>query len=218
MNKYKVILFDLDGTLSDPKEGITKSVQYALEYMNIVEEDLHKLDSFIGPPLQESFKEYYGFDERQTNKAIERYRERFKKVGMFENDLYPNIDKLLRELVKQGFILVVATSKPTVFAKQIVEYFNIKQHFDLIVGSQLDGTRTSKSEIIQYIMNRYEKQRLRDFVMIGDRKHDMIGAKFCGIDSIAVTYGYGSYNELATEEPTFMVDSVFELKELLLGT
>ena len=151
MYKYKVILFDLDGTISDPKIGITKSVQYALQKMNIYEPNIDKLDCFIGPPLQVSFAEYYDLDERKTKEAIDFYRERFKEKGMFENKLYEEIPLLLKSLYKQGITLVVATSKPTLFAEQILQYFNIRQFFNLVVGSNLDGTRTSKTEIIQYM-------------------------------------------------------------------
>ncbi|MFJ7942021.1 HAD family hydrolase [Peribacillus sp. NPDC096622] len=218
MDKYKVILFDLDGTLSDPKVGITKSVQYALQKMNIVEPDIDKLECFIGPPLQVSFAEYYDLDEKNTQKAIELYRERFKEKGMFENELYSNIALLLKSLKEQQFTLVVATSKPTVFAEQILKYFNIDQYFELIVGSNLDGTRASKTEIILYILNKYKEFTLSDFIMIGDRKHDIIGAYNTGINSIGVTYGYGSFEELSHSNPTHIVKSVSQLKDILMGS
>ncbi|WP_102346108.1 HAD family hydrolase [Bacillus sp. Marseille-P3661] len=218
MDKYKVILFDLDGTLSDPKVGITKSVQYALQKMDIVESDLDKLECFIGPPLHVSFAEYYNFDEVQIPKAIDFYRERFKEKGMYENELYSKIPLLLKSLKEQGFTLVVATSKPTVFAEKILEHFNIDQYFEMIVGSYLDGTRASKTEIIQYILGKYNEHKLGDFIMIGDRKHDIIGASNTGIDSIGVTYGYGSFEELCHSKPTHIVNSVAELKGVLLET
>jgi phosphoglycolate phosphatase len=208
MDIYKVILFDLDGTLSDPKVGITKSVQYALHKMDIVESDLDKLKCFIGPPLQVSFAEYYNFDEVQIPKAIGLYRERFKEKGMYENELYSNIPFLLQLLKEQGVTLVVATSKPTVFAEKILEHFNIDQYFELIVGSNLDGTRASKTEIIQYILGKYNEHKLGDFIMIGDRKHDIIGANNTGIDSIGVTYGYGSFEELSNANPTRKTQTV----------
>ena len=216
MHKYKIILFDLDGTISDPKIGITKSVQYALQKMNIYEPDIDKLECFIGPPLQASFAEYYDFDERKTKKAIDFYRERFKEKGMFENELYEEIPLLLTSLYEQGIILVVATSKPTVFAEQILQYFNISQFFDLIVGSNLDGTRTSKTEIIQYILNKYHNHKLDEFIMIGDRKHDIIGALNTGIDSIGVTYGYGSLEELKECKPTYIYNNIDQLKDNLM--
>jgi phosphoglycolate phosphatase len=217
MDKYKVILFDLDGTLSDPKVGITKSVQYALQKMGIVEPDIDKLECFIGPPLQVSFAEYYGFNEEQIQKAIDYYRERFKEEGMFENELNSNIPLLLKSLKEQQYTLVVATSKPTVFSEQILKYFNIDQYFDIIVGSNLDGTRTSKTEIIQYILDKYKEHNVNEFIMIGDRKHDIIGANNTGIDSIGVTYGYGSFEELGHSNPTYIVNSVNQLKDILMA-
>lgn len=214
--KYDFILFDLDGTLSDPKIGITKSVQFALDQMGIRIDNLDELDVFIGPPLQQSFSDYYSFDEAQTQIAIKHYRERFSDVGMYENTLYDHIPALLQELKENGHTLVVATSKPTVFAKEILKYFNIHHHFDLIVGSNLDGTRTSKTEIIQYILDHYRQQTSEAFIMIGDRKHDIIGAHNTGIDSIGVTYGYGSIEEITQINPTFYVSTVLELKDFLL--
>ncbi|SDN89037.1 HAD family hydrolase [Bacillus sp. OK048] len=216
MDKYKVILFDLDGTLSDPKVGITKSVQYSLQKMGFDEPNMDKLECFIGPPLQVSFAEYYGFDEENTQKAISFYRERFKAKGMFENELYSNIPLLLKSLKELQFTLVVATSKPTVFSEQILKYFNIDHYFELVVGSNLDGTRTSKTEIIQYILDRYNKHKLDDFIMVGDRKHDILGANNTGIDSIGVTYGYGSFEEQSNVNPTYIVNSVDEIKNILM--
>jgi len=217
MEKYKIILFDLDGTLSDPKEGITKSVQYALNKMDIVEASLDKLECFIGPPLQVSFTEYYHFNEANTQKAIKLYRERFKEKGMYENTLYPDTAGILQLLKEQGFILAIATSKPTVFAEQILDYFQISTYFELIVGSNLDGTRSAKAEIIQYIIDNYPEYTLEEFIMIGDRKHDIIGANQTGIDSIGVTHGYGSLEELNGEKPTFVVDSLKQVNMILGG-
>jgi phosphoglycolate phosphatase len=215
MKKYKIILLDLDGTLTDPKVGITKSVQYALEKMSIVEPELSKLECFIGPPLQDSFAELYGFDEIQTQQAISYYRDRFIEKGMFENEVYPGIPVLLENLKKQEKILVVATSKPTVFSEQILKYFQLEQYFDLVVGSNLDGSRISKTDIIHYILNQFKEYKQEDFIMIGDRKHDLIGANNNGIHSIGVTYGYGSCEELSHENPILVVDSVMELERFL---
>ncbi|MBM7095084.1 HAD family hydrolase [Bacillus sp. H-16] len=211
----KIILFDLDGTLSDPKQGITKSVQYALAKMDIHEPDTDKLDDFIGPPLHVSFAGKYAFDDAQTQRAIGFYRERFKEKGMFENELYPGIRALLTSLQNNGFSLVTATSKPTVFAEAILAYFEIDQYFDPIVGSHLDGTRSSKAEIITFIMETYTDHTRDDFIMIGDRKYDIIGANTAGIESFAVTYGYGSEKELRDASPSLIVHTVEELKQTL---
>lgn len=217
MDKYKVILFDLDGTLTDPKVGITKCVQYALNKMGIVVDNLNELEPFIGPPLQESFSKIYSFDEEQTKLAIVYYRERFKETGMYENEIYPGIIRLLTQLKKHQKDLVVATSKPTVFSEKILQYFNIDHYFDLVVGSNLDGTRTAKTEIIQYILDRYEYKEKHEIIMIGDRKHDIIGANNTGIHSIGVSYGYGSLDELVQSNPTYIVHDVDGIMEKLLS-
>lgn len=209
-------IFPNDYCFSDPKVGITKSVQYALQKMGIVENDIDKLQCFIGPPLQVSFAEYYDFDEVKTQKAIDLYRERFKEKGMYENELYSNISLLLESLQEHQFTLVVATSKPTIFAEQILKYFKIDKYFNLIVGSNLDGTRASKTEIIQYILDKYTEHTLEEFIMIGDRKHDIIGANNVGIDSIGVTYGYGSFEELCDSKPSYIANNVDELRDILL--
>ncbi|MDQ0232026.1 HAD family hydrolase [Metabacillus malikii] len=216
MKNYKVILFDLDGTLTDPKEGITKSVEYALKRMGIDEPNLDNLECFIGPPLHVSFAEYYGFSEAEISKATALYRERFKEKGMYENVPYDGIQKLLAELQQQGYRLAVATSKPTVFAKTIVDYFQIGQYFEHIVGSNLDGTRSAKAEIIQYIIAEYGEYDLNDFIMIGDRKHDLIGANQVGIDAMGVTYGYGDIEELQACNPTYIANTVEQVGEILL--
>ncbi|MBM7586019.1 phosphoglycolate phosphatase [Bacillus pakistanensis] len=217
MRNKKVILFDLDGTLSDPKVGITKSVQYALQKMSISVNDLTKLEIFIGPPLQDSFSEEYGFNEKEVKRAIELYRERFVEKGMFENHLYPGIQQLLERLKTNNKLIVIATSKPTLFAEKIVDYFQIDPYFDLIVGSNLDGSRISKTEIIKYAMDQYPEYENEQFLMIGDRKHDVIGANNNQISSIGVTFGYGTYEELSEYTSTTIVHSVGELEECLLA-
>ncbi|RYM07301.1 HAD family hydrolase [Sporolactobacillus sp. THM7-7] len=209
-------LFDLDGTLTDPKIGITKSVQYALKRMGIDEPDLDRLECFIGPPLMESFSTYYQMNEADARKAIGFYRERFKEKGLFENALYPDVPNLLQSLKDARHTLIVATSKPTVFSERILTHFRIDGYFDAIVGSNLDGTRSAKAEIIQYILNHYQNRDPDQFVMVGDRKHDIIGAKESGIDSIGVTYGYGSIEEIRCAEPTYVADDRFELGDLLM--
>ena len=217
MRSYKIILFDLDGTLTDPKVGITKSVQYALHKMGIHEKKLESLTCFIGPPIQDSFTDYYGFDEVQTQAAIDYYRARYKEKGMFENKLYEGIPPLLQALKDNQCTLVVATSKLTVFAEEILKYFQLDEYFDLVVGSNLNGTRSSKAEIIQFILDYYADYTREEFVMIGDRKHDINGANKTNIDSIAVCYGYGSIAELNDSKPTKIVETVEELHGFLVG-
>lgn len=231
MKKY--VLFDLDGTLTDPMVGITTCVQYALAAAGIEEPDLQKLTPFIGPPLKQSFMEFYGFSDEKAEQAVEKYRERFKDVGIFENEVYEGIPKLLSSLKKEGMLLSVASSKPEVFVKRILTHFSIDSYFDAVVGSELDGRRTDKKEVVAEALKRlYEKdaemaeiegtalfdavKRKRTY-MVGDRKFDIIGAKAEDVISVGVTYGYGSEEELLAEKPDFLAHSVDELKEILMG-
>ncbi|AUS85881.1 phosphoglycolate phosphatase [Lysinibacillus sp. YS11] len=215
MKNYSVVLFDLDGTLSDPKIGITKSVQHALQKAGVMVNDLDELEPFIGPPLQVSFQEIYGFNDTQITRAIRDYRERFTERGMFENKLYEDIPALLAHLKQQGYILTIATSKPTVFAEQIIKYFQLESYFDLVVGSHLDGSRSAKGEIIAEVLQQLDSYPKEQFIMIGDRKYDLIGARENQIDAIGVTYGFGSLEELKNEEPTYIVDHVNDLLKYL---
>lgn len=212
---YEILLFDLDGTLTDPKIGITSSVQYALQKMGIVADDIEKLTPFIGPPLLNSFKEFYQMSDEEAKQAIVYYRERFAVKGLYENQVYLGMNGLLDNLYKQGKILIVATSKPTEFSVKILEHFNLFQYFTAIIGSNLDGTRTDKGDVIEYALTNKDLAERSKIVMVGDRKYDVIGAKRNGIDAIAVTYGYGSYDELVAAEPNHIVSSVKELSILL---
>jgi phosphoglycolate phosphatase len=212
---YDVILFDLDGTLTDPKIGITKSVQYALAKFNIHEPDLDKLIPFIGPPLIESFQEFYGLNDADAHMAVTYYREYFTETGIYENAVFPGITELLSKLSANNKQIIMATSKPTIFAEQIAQHFGIGQFFSTIVGSNLDGSRMSKTEIIDYILQTIPHLDRQNIVMIGDRKHDIIGAQNNNIDSIAVAYGYGTIEELQAAKATFIVQSIDQLASLL---
>jgi len=216
MKKYTNILFDLDGTLTDPKTGITKSVAYALKSFNIDVKDLDSLCRFIGPPLRVSFRDYYGFSEKDCVKAVEKYREYFRETGLFENKVYPGIENLLKNLKQSGRNLFVATSKPTVFAVRIIEHFNLLQYFDYVAGSELDGSRDSKSDVIKYALQENGLTDLTNVVMVGDREHDVIGAKENNIDVIGVLYGYGDRTELEKAGATYIVETVEGLSELLM--
>lgn len=212
---YDVVLFDLDGTLTDPKEGITKSIQYSLKSFGI-EEDLDNLEQFIGPPLHDSFKDYYNFDDEKATKAVEKYREYFSDKGIFENKIYENIKEVLEVLYKNGKILLVATSKPTVFAETILEYFRIDKYFRYIAGSNLDGTRVNKNEVIEYVLELCNVTDKEKVIMVGDRKYDIIGANKVGIDSIGVLYGYGSIDEISTSNPTYIAENTLSIKDILI--
>lgn len=216
MNHFDVILLDLDGTISDPKVGIITSIQYALHKMGITEGDTKKLELFIGPPLKDSFTEFYGFSDEKCKEAIRYYREYFTKQGMFENELYPGFRELVEDIKKQGKKVFVATSKPTEFATSILKYFQMDSLFDDVIGSNLDGTRTSKAEVIAHIIQKYHLDP-ESIVMIGDRKYDIVGANENHISSVAVTYGYGTLEELTAASPSYIATSVAELHTLLLA-
>ena len=215
MGKYSTVLFDLDGTLTDPQVGITRSVQYALRRMGIVEADLKKLIHFIGPPLALNFRECYDMDEKQAQDAVRYYREYFSETGIFENAAYPGIPELLSELRRSGCVLAVATSKPGVFAKRILDHFSLTGYFQFVAGSNLDGTLVEKADVIEYALENLPPRNLNVVVMVGDRKHDVIGAKINRIDSIAVGYGYGSMEELTQAAPTHYAQNLSELLDRL---
>ena len=214
MKHYDLILFDLDGTLTDPWEGITKSVQYALAKMGIEEPDRHKLTAFIGPPLAESFQQFYHFNEEQAWLAVQYYREYFSQQGLYQNKVYDGIPELLSSLNDRQISLGVATSKPTLYTEIILRHFALDNFFQLVVGSNMDGTRVLKSEVIESILMPFGRES--QVLMVGDRRYDIEGAHKNGIDSIAVAYGYGSLQELQEANPTYLVHTVAELAELLL--
>ncbi|MBJ7992923.1 HAD family hydrolase [Bacillus mycoides] len=213
---YTTFLFDLDGTLTDPKEGIINAVLYVLEKMGIEEVNISELDSFIGPPIQQSFADRYNMNEIEVEQAVFYFREYLKQSGLLENKVYDGIGALLQELKDAGNRLFVATSKPTVFAKQVIEHFQLTSFFEEIVGSNLDGTRIKKEEIIAHILQTNEELQKEEMVMIGDRKHDVIGANSNGIASIGVLYGYGNENELSDAGAIHIVKDVEELQSFCI--
>jgi phosphoglycolate phosphatase len=213
---YRSFLFDLDGTLTDPKEGITKSVHFALEKLGVVNIDTNSLVKFIGPPLKESFIKYFSFSEENAERAIDIYREYFSVKGLFENEIYPGVDSILKKLNERGLTIVIATSKPTIYAKKICDHFGILQYFTAIEGSEMDGRRSGKRELIEYIMMKYTINR-DETLMIGDREHDIVGAKGNSIKSIGVGYGYGSEEELTDAGADYFVPSIRDLSRLLMG-
>lgn len=208
------LLFDLDGTLTDPMVGITSSVKYALSRFGIEVRYLKELIPFIGPPLAESFQVFYGFSQEQAKKAVDYYREYFSPRGIYENEIYPGIAGMLSELSEGGFELVLATSKPHIYARQILNHFGIEEYFSFVAGSEMDGARVKKEEVIQYALNMCQISPEKA-IMVGDRKHDIMGAAACGVESVGVMYGYGSREELENAGADHLVSSVKELKELL---
>lgn len=209
---YKAILFDLDGTITESGEGITKSVQYALEKIGKPEQDLEKLRVFVGPPLLEQFMKYADLDEETARQAVVFYRERYTVTGIYENSVYPGVRELLEELREKGYLLAVASSKPEHFVNQVLDYFDLTKYFHEIVGSEMNGSRTQKSQVIEETLKRLGMSAHRDQVlMIGDKEHDVYGAREAGIQCVAVSYGYGTMEELEVSQPLQIVKSAEEL-------
>jgi phosphoglycolate phosphatase len=214
MLDYDLILFDLDGTLTDPWEGITKSVQYALAKIGIQEPDRHKLTAFIGPPLVESFGHFYHLSLEQAWLAVQYYREYFSEHGLYENGVYEGIPELLQALNDRKIALGVATSKPTFYSDTILRHFDLNKYFQVVVGSNMDGSRVLKAEVIASSIKPFDRES--QVLMVGDRCHDIEGARSNKIDSVAVAYGYGALDELQQAQPTYLVHTVEELAQLLL--
>ena len=213
MQRFDAVLFDLDGTLTDPAEGITNSVAYARERFGIYVEDHTTLLPFIGPPLKESFMRFYGLSDADGERAVEIYREYFKPKGMFENQGYPGVPEMLERLKNAGLRLCIASSKPEVFVRQILEHFDLAKYFDAVCGSELDGRRTDKAEVIAETLRRCPAERP---VMVGHRRHDVDGAKKNGLPCAGVLFGYGGREELTLAGADFLAADVAELTEWLL--
>ena len=213
---YNTILFDLDGTLTDPGEGITKSVAYALKKYGIEVTDRSVLYPFIGPPLVDSFQKYYGFSPEQAEQAVVYYREYFRETGLFENEVYDGVEDLLASLRSAGKRVILATSKPEIFARRILDHFGLTRYFDVIAGALLDGSRMHKADVIAYALDTAGITDKSSVVMVGDREQDVKGAEKTELPCIGVLYGYGSREELTTAGATAIVESVEELQQFLL--
>lgn len=202
---YKYILFDLDGTLTDPGLGITNAVMYALKKFHIEVPERSELYKFIGPPLLESFEKFYGMSSEESQLALQYYREYFKPYGLYENTVYDGIEELLAELKAEGKKLILATSKPEPFAIEILRHFKLDKYFDFIAGATMDEKRVRKADVIAYALESCEITDLSSAIMIGDREHDVLGAKEVGLESIGVLYGYGDLEELENAGATYIV-------------
>ena len=211
----ETLFFDLDGTLTDPKPGITGSIQYALKklYRPVPSQD--ELAWCIGPPLRASFVTLLGGGEH-ADRAVELYRERFSDGGLFENSVYPEIEGVLAKLGQSGFRMFVATSKPHVFARRIIDHFGLNSYFERVFGSELDGTRVHKADLLAYALEQTDADPSRS-LMIGDHSHDVLGAKANGMDAIGVTYGYGSREELIAAGARQLCASPRAVLEMILG-
>ncbi len=216
MKKYDYIFFDLDGTLSDSAPGIVNSVAYALNSIGIEVLDREELKQFIGPPLAETFPKYYNLSPDQTEAAVDYFHEQFQKSGILENTMYDGIDILLKSLREAGKIPVVATSKPEPFARIILKRYGIDKDFLYIAGSNINETRTQKAEVIAYALETCKITDKSRVVMVGDRSHDVIGAKKNGIDCIGILYGYGDRKELEEAGADYIAEDINELTAMLL--
>lgn len=214
---YDVILFDLDGTLTDPGEGITNSVAHALKRLGIPVPERRELYKFIGPPLYQSFMDFYGLDRQKALEAVEFYREYYRDRGIWENEVYAGIPELLAKLKGAGKQLLVATSKPENFALQILEHFDLRQYFDRVAGSTLDSSRVEKADVIRYALEQEGIAPGPSVVMVGDREHDVLGARKAGLDCIGVLFGYGDAPELQKAGAARIAATVEELAGLLLA-
>ncbi len=213
--KKRCVLLDLDGTITDSSLGITRSAEYALNKFNIEVKDLTELNKFIGPPLRDSFQRFYGMTAEEAEKAVAYYREYYGEKGIYDNKLYDGIEELIIKLHSKGVVLAVATAKAEIYAKQILEDFNISQYFDFVCGSELDGTRGCKNEIIDCVLKNINKSdEVDSVIMVGDREHDVCGARDNGVECIGVLYGYGCEEELRNSKAKYIVSSVKELEKL----
>lgn len=214
---YQYLLFDLDGTLTDPKEGITKSVQHALRHFGIEVEDPDTLTPYIGPPLIPSFMEFHGLSREQAEEALMVYRERLSTVGLFENEVLEGVPEMLRSLKEKRRFVAVASSKPEEYVRRILDHFDLLQFFDEVVGASMDEKRSAKKDIIEEALLRMGKASGdKSILMIGDRKHDVEGARLCNLDSLGVYTGFAPEGELEEAGATYVFHTIGEMAAFLL--
>ncbi|MCI8659961.1 MAG: HAD family hydrolase [Lachnospiraceae bacterium] len=213
--KKKYVLFDLDGTLTDSREGIINSIEYMLRFYGISVEDRESLLPWLGPPLKDSLMKYHGFDERTALEGVEKYREYFDRQGIFENRLFPGIEDMLFCLKEKGYVLLVATSKPEVAAVRVLKHFDLEKYFDYIGGATLDDSRVKKGDVIRYVLEKCGVEDKSLATMVGDREHDIQGAKENGLKAVGVLYGYSAPGELADAAADYLVNTPKDLVKLL---
>lgn len=214
MKKYKCLLFDLDGTVTDSSEGIINSIIYALEKLDVTITDKEVLKKFVGPPLMDSYKKYFAFTQKEAELGLKLFREYFSEKGIFENRLFEGMDKLLEDLFEDGYELVLATSKPDVFAHQILKHFDIEKYFKHISACPMDEANTTKLDVIKAALEMTDIKNKDEILMIGDTTFDVTGARICGIDSLGVLYGTDTAEEL--KNATYLARNVNEIREILL--
>jgi len=206
---YQLVLFDLDGTLTESGIGITRSVAHSLRKFGIAETDQAKLDRFVGPPLIDSYMRYYGFSREQAVQAVEYYREYYAVTGIFENRVYDGVETMLQTLNDAGKTCMLATSKPEYYAEQILAHFGLDGYFACVAGATMDEKRTNKADVIAYALKKAGKAGAA--VMVGDRKHDIEGAAANGMDAIGVLYGYGSREELEQAGAAYLAETAEDI-------
>ena len=215
MDNFRYLLFDLDGTLTDSRDGIVKCFQHTAKVMGVpMPEDI---ESLLGPPLGMSFEKYFGMDSVQAAEAVRVYRERYSRDGIFENHVYDGIPEMLKRLGDAGIHLAVATCKPEVFAVRILEKFELAQYFDFIGGAGTDSSRTSKTEVIEYVLRNIGSPEKSRVLMIGDRDNDVIGAQGAGIKCMGVLWGYGSGKELAETGADYIAETPQKAADTILS-
>jgi len=217
----KYVLFDLDGTLTESGPGIMNAAKIALNHFGIEENNVENLHKFVGPPLTESFGQRYGMNEADTQEAIAVFRKYYNITGIYENSVFEGIQEMLQQLKSNGLLLSIASSKPRPMIDIVVDHFDIRKYFDVIVGCELDGTRSQKKEVVDEVIRLFgelsgDDAVLEHSIMVGDRMYDVNGARECGLECIGVTYGYGTRQELQEAGAAYIVDSVNELGEKLL--
>lgn len=214
--KYHTVLFDLDGTITDSGPGIMNCVRYALEKSGMPEADESELRAFIGPPLHEQFRDFCGITDEQAEEMVRLYRERYSGTGIFENRVYDGVIPMLESLKEAGVRILLATSKPEKFAKIIADHFVFAEYFDFIGGANMDGTRTAKQEVIEYVLESCGVSDRTDLIMVGDRRYDIEGAKKAGLASMGVLYGYGSREEIEAAGPDLIAETPADIAALIL--
>lgn len=217
MSNYTTIVFDLDGTLSNSGEGITKSVQYAIAKMGIEEDNLDNLKHFVGPPMVAQYMKTYDMTLEEAQETLKYYRERYTPIGLYETEIYPGVKELLSELKDEGYTLAVATSKPQEMAEEVLRYLEIFEYFDCIVGAQLHGPRQSKKKVLEFLFEKLGGVKLDEVLMVGDTFYDIQGANEVGIDSVGVSYGYGVVSEMKEAGAKAIVADVDELRTFIKG-
>lgn len=213
--KKKYVLFDLDGTLTDSQDGIMNAIEYALEYYGIQVKKRDSLRPFLGPPLSESMQKYCGFDRVKAVEAVEKFREYYNTRGKFENKVYPGVESMLKAVQETGCRLYVATSKPEEIAREILEHFGLAGYFDYIGGATSDDSRVKKSDVVRYVMDEAGIDRPDEAVMVGDRKHDILGAKENSLEAVGVLYGYGDRQELEAAGADYLAEQAEEIIRFL---